>query len=228
VFLIPSFVGLFRSLSQAYTARGYLEEVVAGYPGTWNMTQGGGTDHYGRPPAFTNFEHSCVGTSAGMVRDGEAACAAMWNPEGDMGDVEAWEILEPLLYLSRRIRPSTAGMGRRRGGTGWEMPRMVWKTDDQVLYNLGEGHVFHGNGLFGGYPGCTGYRLNIEDNNLKELIEAGKPIPHADNDPEDSEILRLLEGRVIRDNRCTHLATPVGQYDVYVSLLRGGHGLGDV
>ena len=228
VFLIPSFVGLFRSLSQAYTARGYLEEVVAGYPGTWNMTQGGGTDHYGRPAAFTNFEHSCVGTSAGIVRDGEAACAAMWNPEGDMGDVETWETLEPLLYLSRRIRPSTAGMGRQRGGSGWEALRMVWKTDDLVLYNLGEGHVFHGNGLFGGYPGCTGYRLNVERNNLKELIETGRPVPHADNDPEDSEILRLLDGVVVRDNRCTHLATPVGQYDVYVSLLRGGHGVGDV
>jgi N-methylhydantoinase B/acetone carboxylase alpha subunit len=228
VFLIPSFTGLFRCLSQGYTARGYLEEVIAGYPGTWNMTQGGGTDHYGRPGAWTNFEHSCVGTSAGMVKDGEAACAAMWNPEGDMGDVEAWEILEPLMYLARRIRPNTAGPGRHRGGAGWETIRFVHGTDDQVLYNLGEGHVFHGNGLFGGYPSCTGYRLNVEDNDLKERIEKGLKIPHADNDPEASELLELLNGRVVRDRRCVHLPTPAGEYDVYVSLLRGGHGLGDV
>ena len=227
VFLIPSFVGLFRCLSQGYAARGYLEEVIAGYPGTWNMSQGGGTDHYGRPGAWTNFEHSCVGTSAGMIKDGEAACAAMWNPEGDMGDVEAWEILEPLLYLSRRIRPNTAGMGKHRGGAGWEVLRFVWKTDDQVVYNLGEGHVFHGMGLFGGYPSSTGYRLNVEDNNLRELIEQGRPIPHADRDPEDSELLRLVDGRVVMDNRCVHLPTPVGEYDIYVSLLRGGHGCGD-
>jgi N-methylhydantoinase B/oxoprolinase/acetone carboxylase alpha subunit len=228
VYLIPSFTGLFRSLSQGYAARGYLEEVVAGYPGTWNMTQGGGTDHYGRAGAWTNFEHSCVGTSAGMIKDGEAACAAMWNPEGDMGDVEAWEILEPLVYLTRRIRPNTAGPGRQRGGAGWETIRFVWKTNDQVLYNLGEGHVFHGAGLFGGYPSCTGYRLNVEDNDLKQLIERGAPVPHSDSDPEDSELLRLLSGRVVKDNRCVHLPTPAGEYDVYVSLLRGGHGLGDV
>jgi N-methylhydantoinase B len=228
VYLIPSFTGLFRSLSQGYAARGYLEEVIAGYPGTWNMTQGGGTDHYGRPGAWTNFEHSCVGTSAGMVKDGEAACAAMWNPEGDMGDVEAWETLEPLVYFTRRIRPNTAGPGRQRGGAGWETIRFVWKTNDQVLYNLDEGHVFHGAGLFGGYPSCTGYRLNVEDNDLEQLIERGAPIPHSDADPEDSELLRLLGGRVVRDKRCVHLPTPARQYDVYVSLLRGGHGLGDV
>ena len=177
---------------------------------------------------WTNFEHSCVGTSAGFVKDGEAACAAMWNPEGDMGDIESWEILEPLVYIARRIRPNTAGPGRRRGGAGWETIRFVWKTNDQVLYNLGEGHVFHGAGLFGGYPSCTGYRLNVEDNDLKERIARGAPIPHSDADPEDSELLRLLNGRVVKDNRCVHLPTPAREYDVYVSLLRGGHGLGDV
>jgi N-methylhydantoinase B/acetone carboxylase alpha subunit len=92
---------------------------------------------------------------------------------------------------------------------------------------MGEGHVFHGNGLFGGYPGCTGYRLNVEDNNLRERIEKGLPVPHADNDPEDSELLRLISGRVVHDRRCLHLPTPAKETDLYVSLLRGGHGLGD-
>jgi len=77
-------------------------------------------------------------------------------------------------------------------------------------------------------PALASYRLNIEDNDLQQLIERGAPIPHSDSDPEDSELLRLLGGRVVRDKRCVHLPTPAGEYDVYVSLLRGGHGLGDV
>ncbi|HLZ08536.1 MAG TPA: acetone carboxylase subunit alpha, partial [Chloroflexota bacterium] len=52
--------------------------------------------------------------------------------------------------------------------------------------------------------------------------------PHADNDPDDSELLRLIKGRVVHDRRCLHLPTPAKETDLYVSLLRGGHGLGDV
>lgn len=31
-----------------------------------------------------------------------------------MGDVEAWELIEPLLYLGRSIRPNTGGPGKFR------------------------------------------------------------------------------------------------------------------
>ena len=68
---------------------------------------------------WSNFEHSSCGTSARYVMDGEHSAAAMWNPEGDMGDVEAWELLEPMLYLGRRLRPNTGGPGKYRGGLGF-------------------------------------------------------------------------------------------------------------
>ena len=35
-----------------------------------------------------------------MVLDGLDYAAAMWNPEGDMGDMEMWELIEPFLYLA--------------------------------------------------------------------------------------------------------------------------------
>ncbi|MGO9742257.1 MAG: hypothetical protein ACLPN5_12220 [Roseiarcus sp.] len=70
------------------SARGYLEEVSASHPGAWNLRQGGGINHFGQPSAFANFELSCQGTGAAYAKDGEAACAAMWNPEGDMGEVD--------------------------------------------------------------------------------------------------------------------------------------------
>ena len=66
----------------------------------------------------------------------------MWNPEGDMGDVEAWELTEPLLYFGRRIRPNTGGPGKQRGGSGWECVRMLYGTERQILFHCNSGHVF--------------------------------------------------------------------------------------
>ncbi|MCX7169572.1 MAG: hydantoinase B/oxoprolinase family protein, partial [Proteobacteria bacterium] len=128
MFLIPCFTGVFLAVSQAVSARGYVEEVVAGYPFAGNVAQGGGPNHYGQEGSWCNFDMSSCGTSAGYVRDGEASAAAMWNPEGDMGDVEAWELLEPPLYLGRRLRPSSPGMGKYRGGAGFDSLRMIYNT----------------------------------------------------------------------------------------------------
>ncbi|ABU57869.1 hydantoinase B/oxoprolinase family protein [Roseiflexus castenholzii] len=228
VYLIPGYSGIFRALSMAYVGRGYLEEVIAGYPGTWNMTQGGGPNHYGQPGAWTNFEMSSCGTSARYVMDGEDTCAAMWNPEGDMGDVEAWEILEPLLYLSRRIRPNSFGPGKFRGGSGFESIRMVYNTPTQVLYNLGEGNVFLGTGLFGGYPAFAGYRQSVKHTDMARRIAHQLPYPISDEDPENSQMVAHVEGVLERDKRTIHLPDPHAEYDLYLSVLRGGNGLGDV
>ncbi len=226
--LIPAFTGLFRATGQAFAARGYIEEVLAGYPGG-NTMQGGGPNHYGQQGAWTNFEMSSHGTSAGLVRDGEHSCAAVINPEGDMGDVEAWELLEPLLYLGRRLRPSTAGLGKCRGGSGFESIRMVYNTPWQVLFNGGApGHLFQGNGLFGGYPGNTLYRHSIKNTDIKRNIANGLPYPVADADPEASEMSAFAAGTHVRDQNMWHPADMHHEYDLYLSIQCGGHGCGDV
>lgn len=228
LFLIPSFTGMIRSLARAYQGRGYVEEISAGYPGTWNLTMGGGINHYGVDSAFTSFEHSCQGTGAGYVKDGEATSAAMWNPEGDMGDIEAWEVLEPLLYLGRRIKPQTGGMGKYSGGAGFESLRMLWKTKEQVIFNVGEGNVFHGTGIFGGYPGNSGYRHNMHKTNMKALIEQKEPLPAREGDPEYSEMSRLVKAEYEEfDSRALTLAEDYVENDLYLAVQRGGPGLGD-
>lgn len=227
-FLIPCFTGLIHSLSRGFAARGYLEEVLAAYPFTGNITQGGGMNHYGQDSAWSNFEMSCCGISARWAWDGEAACAAVWNPEGDMGDVEAWEILEPALYLGRNIRPNTGGMGRTRGGSGFESVRMIYGTSDQVMYHSRDGHVFPTSGLYGGYPGASGYRYSIKDTDMAERFLAQQPYPVRDVDPENSEMAANVDGDHFRDRRCFHYPDPHSEYDVYLSLLAGGHGVGDV
>ncbi len=226
-FLIPAFTGFIRSLARAYFARGYLEEISASYPCTWNLTQGGGINHFGQPSAFTNFEQSCQGTGAQYAKDGEASCAAMWNPEGDMGEIETWEHLEPLLYLGRGLKANSSGPGRYRGGCGSEALRMVFKTPGLVLFSCGEGQVFSSAGVFGGYPGNSGYRHNVHESNIPELAAAKKPYPVLDGDPENSAISALASGREVFDENQMTGPHAFAEYDLYTAVQRGGPGLGD-
>lgn len=227
-FLIPGFTGLVKSVSRGFQARGFFEEVLSSYGVSSNCLQGGGIDQYQRESATTNFEMSCVGTGAGMVRDGLDFAAAMWNPEGDMGDVEVWEAIEPFLYLGRRIKPNSAGAGKYRGGSGFESLRMCWQTPYYQLQNINSSKVFSSSGLFGGYPNASGYRKNLHGTNLLENGKLEKPYPTRDGDPAASEIeARVQAKRSVIDRHTTSLPEVFQEGDLYLSLLNGGTGLGD-
>jgi N-methylhydantoinase B/acetone carboxylase alpha subunit len=227
-FLQPCFTGLLHSLSRGFASRGFLEEVIAAYPFTGNITQGGGVNQYGHDGAWTNFEISSCGISARWTADGETACAAMWNPEGDMGDVEAWELMEPALYIGRNVRPNTGGLGKRRGGSGYESIRMIYHTSDQLMYNGGNGHVFMTCGLFGGYPCSSGYRHSLKNTDMAARFASGENYPTRDQDPAASEIVENAKGENDRNRRCWHFPDPHKEYDIYLSILNGGHGVGDL
>lgn len=227
-FLIPGWSGMIRSLGRSYFARGYLEDISASYCTSWNLMQGGGPNQYGVDGAFTNFEVSCGGTGALYVNDGQACCAAMWNPEGDMGEVESWESMEPLLYLGRGLKPSTGGPGKYRGGTGSEAVRMLYNAPYQTLFNGGEGHTFSSYGIFGGYPGCSGYRHNMHGTDMKERIARQDELPTLDGDPENSGISARCNAETENfDMKAIQGPKQFEEYDVYLSMNRGGPGLGD-
>ena len=226
-FLIPSFTGFIKSLSRALQARGFVEEVLAPYPFTSNVFQGGGIDHFGNQSATTNFGLSSCGGGAKMVLDGLDYGAAMWNPEGDMGDMEMWEIIEPFLYLGQRVKASTAGMGRHRGGSGYETLRWAWKTPFYEMQNIDHSLVHCHSGLWGGYPGSAGYRHNVRGTNMFELIEARLPYPTHDGDPEHSNVEAMITGRRDFDQHTVTLPEVMQQGDLYVCVYHGGDGLGD-
>ena len=226
-YLVPSFGGMFRALSRAFYARGYVEEVNAGYGHDGNILQGGGIDHHGNQSAVSNFEMSCIGGGAGIIRDGLDHASVMWNPEGDMGDVESWELVEPLLYLGRSVKPNSAGPGRRRGGAGYECMRMLWHTATYDLQFVGDGAVFAYPGIFGGYPGASGYRFAIKNNDLKAIFDRRAPYPTADRNADGRQATDLVKGDVILDKRATDLPAAFREYDLYLSFMRGGPGLGD-
>jgi N-methylhydantoinase B len=226
-FLIPSYTGFIKSLSRSLQARGFVEEVLAPYALTANAFQGGGVDQYGRQSATTNFGLSCVGGGAKMVVDGLDYGAAMWNPEGDMGDMEMWELIEPFLYLGQRVKPNTAGPGRHRGGSGYECLRLAWKTPFYEMQNIANGRCFIQAGLWGGYPAATGYRHNVRNTNFFELVERGEPYPVHDPDPDDSELERVVQGDRQLDIETTTLPELMRQGDLYLCCFRGASGLGD-
>lgn len=229
-FLVSGWSALWRGLSQSYFSRGYLEEVNAGNANTSNWLQGGGINQDGEVHAVNSFEASSCGTGAGAIKDGLNNAAAIWNPEGDMGDAEIWEMAEPLLYLGRNVKANSGGYGKFRGGNGFESLRMVWKAEDWTMFFMGNGYMNSDWGLMGGYPSASGYRFEAHGTGLKERIARGQPLPlGGDFDPTAREYEKLLgaNSRVKRDKQCITTEDCYENYDLYLNYLRGGPGFGD-
>lgn len=220
---------LFKQLAQGYYSRGFLEETTAGYASTGNLLQGGGLNQYGMNHSTTNMEITCHGFGGTAVRDGPDYSAQFWNPEGDIGDKEIWEMTEPLLYLSRSVKPNTAGPGKYRGGSGLEAIRMAWNSTRWYMSNLSyaAGLMFAESGLFGGYPPATAYSLIAHDTDLQERFENQEPIPTNDHDPDSGEFEANVEGRIERRHKCMSTAEKYEDLDLYVNMVRGGPGYGD-
>ena len=226
-FLMPAFTGMFLTLSRGFQARGFVEEVIAGYPFTGNVVMGEGIDFFGKESAETTFEQGCVGSGAKMIGDGLDYAAAMWNPEGDMGDIESWETLLPYIFLGRRIKTNSAGWGKFRGGAGFESLRMLWKAQYYELGFVGNVKVFCSSGLFGGYPGSAGYRHIVHDTDILERAKSEQPYPVHEGSPDESELTPFVQGKESLDKRSTTLPEEFKQGDIYLHFQRGAPGLGD-
>jgi len=229
-FLVSAWSALWRGLGQAYYSRGYLEEVNAGNGNTSNWLQGGGINQGNVIHAVNSFEPAATGTGAAAIKDGLNHAAAIWNPEGDMGDMEIWELAEPLIYLGRNVKTNSGGYGKYRGGCGFETLRMVWKAEDWTMYFMGNGYMVSDWGFMGGYPSATGYRFEAHATDLKARIAQGLPLPlGADRDPDAPtyEPHIAASARVKRDHQCMTTEDVFDNYDLYLNYVRGGPGFGD-
>ncbi|RTL27220.1 MAG: acetone carboxylase subunit alpha [Rhodocyclaceae bacterium] len=229
-FLVSGWAALWRGLGQSYFSRGYLEEVNAGNANTSNWLQGGGINQDGEIHAVNSFEASSCGTGACAVKDGLNHAAAIWNPEGDMGDIEIWEMAEPLLYLGRNVKANSGGYGKYRGGCGFETLRMVWNAQDWTMFFMGNGFMNSDWGLMGGYPSATGYRFEAHKTGLENRIAIGDSLPlGGDLDPSNPDYERHLDATatVKRDKQCITTEDCYANHDLYLNYLRGGPGFGD-
>ena len=229
-FLVSGWSGIWRGMSQSYFARGYLEEVNAGNANTSNWLQGGGMTQDGEAHAVNSFEPAACGTGACAIKDGLNHAAAVWNPEGDMGDIEIWEMAEPLLYMGRNVKTNSGGYGKFRGGCGFETLRMVWKAQDWSMYFMGNGYMNSDWGLMGGYPSATGYRFEAHKTDLEARIRNNESLPlGADRNPEDKGYEHHISAtaKVKRDQQCTTTEAIFENHDLYLNYMRGGPGFGD-
>lgn len=229
-FLVSGWAALWRGLGQSYFSRGYLEEVNAGNANTSNWLQGGGINQDGEIHAVNSFEASSCGTGACAVKDGLNHAAAIWNPEGDMGDVEIWEMAEPLLYLGRNVKANSGGYGKYRGGCGFETLRMVWNAQDWTMFFMGNGYMNSDWGLMGGYPAATGYRFEAHATGLERRIANGESVPlGGDIDPSAPIYEHHIDAtaQVKRDKQCMTTEDCYDNHDLYLNYLRGGPGFGD-
>ncbi|MDO7809310.1 hydantoinase B/oxoprolinase family protein [Helicobacter pylori] len=229
-FLVSGWSALWRGLSQAYYSRGYLEEVNSGNANTSNWLQGGGINQDGEIHAVNSFETSSCGTGACAIKDGLNHAAAIWNPEGDMGDVEIWEMAEPLLYLGRNVKANTGGYGKYRGGNGFETLRMVWGAHDWTMFFMGNGYMNSDWGMMGGYPAASGYRFEAHNTDLENRIKNNASLPlGGDFNPTDRDYEKHIShaSQVKRDKQCITTENCFDNYDLYLNYIKGGPGFGD-
>lgn len=224
----PTYNAVWKNLSRGFLARGFREEVNAGFGMTSDAVQGGGKlDATGDYWAVSTFDISCQGLGASAVRDGLDYGYAMWNPESDFGDIEKWELLEHgAVHLGRRVKPNTAGHGKYRGGSGWEGLRTFTGSSDISMFIGGwDGVGFTTTGMSGGYPYACGYSVKAHNTDFADRIAEQKPFPADDTPPGSLE--EQIEGDVDRDKASAVFPTQFDNDDLLHWDMRGAPGYGD-
>lgn len=230
--LIPAYTGMMRCLSRGFYSRGYREEVVPGYGFTGDAVQGGGVYESGplmdERWALSTFEISGQGLGASAVADGHDWGYAMWNPESDLGDIEEWELIQGgIPYLSRKVKPNTAGHGKYRGGAAYETVATVQHSKNVEFFGARDGLAFHGSGMSGGYPQATGYRLYAKNTNLDEIAENRDEYPLGDSNPASGDFEKMVKGEITRKPYNMIYPITLDNNDLVYFAQSGGPGYGD-
>jgi len=231
--LIPAYTSMMRCISYGFFSRGFREEVVPGYSHTADAIQGGGFFEKG-PLAgqywtLSTFEIAGQGYPASAVTDGFNSGYAMWNPEGNLGDVETWEVIQGgIPYLSRQLKPNIAGHGKYRGGTNFETVAMIHNSYNVTFFNAAEGLCFAGcGGMHGGYPQATSYILRAENTNMPDVVKNKKPYPLGDPDPSHGEFERFIKGKITRTPEGFMIPIGLKNHDLVHWRESGAPGYGD-
>jgi acetone carboxylase, alpha subunit len=222
------FNGFLKCLSRGSYARGYLEEVLTGGNIT-TAVEWGGKDQYGRQTGGVNVEVTASAGGARGVMDGLDAAWSLWNPEGDQGNAEMWELLYPHLYLGRRVVTDSAGAGKHRGGSCFESLWMIHNSDFVFTYQIpGVVKIATNYGIFGGYGGGPAYINLAKNTDIADRIASRRDIPHGEGDPARPEITRLVKGEILCGKDAQYISEPLKEGALYEKLyLPGGSGCGD-
>jgi len=222
---------LYETFGRLYFTRGYVEEVAAG-AATTLTAEFSGVGQFGVYVAGLTLEQASNGAPARGMADGENSAWCIYTPNADFGNAEISESYYPIIYLGRNVEPDSGGYGTYRGGLGHTAIWMV-KNTPGMEYQCGcagiRSKVVGNHGMFGAYPvwpDRAGYAI---DTNVKELIDAQKPLVHERGDPDDPQLSRNVKARVLENNAVPPFVSPeqLHDYDIIVHPVSGSQAQGD-
>jgi len=222
---------LYEAFGRLYFARGFVEEVAAG--GATTLTaEFCGINQQGVYVAGLTLEQACNGAPARGMADGENSAWCLYTPNADFGNAEVTELYYPILYLGRNLEPDSGGYGKFRGGLGHTAVWMI-KNSPGVEYASGcagmRSKVVGNHGMFGAYPAAPDRPSYAAGTNVKELIDAQKPLVHERGDPETPNPVKNIKAALIEPNAIAPFVTPqqLHDYDLVIHPISGAQSLGD-
>lgn len=163
-----------------------------------------------------NMDGGGIGSGAQSTGDGLDCAGAMTQLNNSLPDVEMNEMMYPLLYLWKRLSPSSAGHGAHRGGQGldfaWTLhgaPAVTQTVFAPTTRVVPDGF---GGGLPAGGSGQEVWRTTA----VSALVGGTAPFSEEALAAERTELLDISAQNV-----------PIGPDDVFHQWIAGGGGYGD-
>lgn len=185
--------------SRALFSRGFREEAFAGGGSGNGMQDMAGMDHYGREPFTGIFALNGAGSAGGFaIRDAVDCAFNLYNGESDMGNIEVWEMLCPVITTGARTWTDSGGCGKYRGACTQSNTLVIYKTPRVIAGDLGmqpQSKILLNSSLYGGYPAGMSLCLVASGANTMELIRNKKPLVHEVGDPRRPDIETLVAGK---------------------------------
>lgn len=219
------------ALALSRFARGFLEEAY-----TWEIAYQvyamQGVFGNGTPWAISEFTlagSEPVGASA--WRDGFPHLTGPGNPEGDSGETEEWEFVEPpLLTIGKRQVPDFFCHGRYRGSIGTCLTHLVVEPGRTLSLTISAMQRESGTvaiGMCGGYPIGSNYNAVFRGTNARQLIAQGVPLPR-----DFTEIWKAIEDGTLRAERILEWGgevppTLLGDGDLVTQAVQANSAWGD-
>jgi len=221
----------YEAFGRLYYSRGFIEEVAAG-AATTLTAEFSGINQHGMFIAGLTLEQASNGSPARGMSDGENSCWCIYTPNADFGNAEVSELYYPILFIGRNIEPDSGGYGKFRGGLGHTAIWMV-KNTPGIEYQCGcagiRSKVTANHGMFGAYPTWPDRASYASGTNVKELIDARKPLVHERGEPTDPNLSKFVKAEVLETNAVAPFVTqqPLHDYDLIIHPISGAQAIGD-
>ncbi|MGS2619719.1 hydantoinase B/oxoprolinase family protein [Micromonospora sp. LZ34] len=153
----------------------YIAEAQAAPAGGTDLFCPSGIDQYGDYSGWIALDAMQTGGGAYGHRDGLSPQGHRCISNCQVPNVEAQEMIMPLLWLYRRLIPDSGGPGRRQGGQS-ASAAMTLHHAHWLRAAVG-GHGFESPtaaGIFGGYPARCNARVVVRDSDFWQHVERGR------------------------------------------------------